>query len=80
MSRKAKIVIRKVVYDGYFNLQEVTFRHTTFAGIMSQPIERMVLEVGEIAAGLIVKRQERRVVLIEQFRLPVLEHDIVLSN
>jgi nudix-type nucleoside diphosphatase (YffH/AdpP family) len=74
MSRKAEILDRKVVYDGYYHLQEVTFRHTTFAGGMSRPIKRVVLEVGEIAAGLIVKRQERRVVLIEQFRVPVLQH------
>ena len=75
MSRKVKIINRKLVYNGYFNLEEVTFRHTTFAGVLSRPIERMVLDVGEIAAGLIVKREERRVVLVEQFRLPVLEHD-----
>lgn len=75
MSRKARILDRKVVYDGYFDLQEVTFQHTTFAGGISRPIERVLLNIGEIAAGLIVKRKERRVVLIEQFRLPVLEHD-----
>ena len=75
MSRKAEILERKVVYDGYFDLQEVTLRHTAFAGGMGRPIKRVVLDVGEVAAGLIVKRQERRVVLIEQFRLPVLEHD-----
>jgi len=74
MSRKAKILDRKVVYDGYFDFQDVTFLQTTFVGGMSRPIERVVLNIGEIAAGLIVKRQERRVVLIEQLRLPVLEH------
>ena len=74
MSRMAKILDRKVVYDGYFDFQDVTFLQTTFVGGMSRPIERVVLNIGEIAAGLIVKRQERRVVLIEQLRLPVLEH------
>jgi len=75
MSRKAEILDRKVVYDGYFELQEVTLRHATFSGGMSRPFERVALQVGEVAAGLLLKRQERRVVLIEQFRLPVLEHD-----
>jgi len=70
----AKILDRKVVYDGYFDFQDVTFLQTTFVGGMSRPIERVVLNIGEIAAGLIVKRQDRRVVLIEQLRLPVLEH------
>lgn len=74
MSRKAKILNRKVVYDGYFDFQEVNFLQTTFVGGMSRPIERVALNIGEIVAGLIVKRQERRVVLIEQLRLPFLEH------
>lgn len=75
MSRKVQILDRKTVYDGYFDLQEVTFRHSAFSGGMSRPINRLVLEVGEVAAGLIVDRQKRRVVLIEQFRLPATARD-----
>ncbi len=75
MSRKVQILDRKTVYDGYFDLQEVTLRHATFAGGMSRAIKRLVLEIGEVAAGLLVDRQRRRVVLIEQFRLPATARD-----
>jgi ADP-ribose pyrophosphatase len=75
MPRKAEILDRTVVYDGYYRLQEVTFQHTSFSGGMSRPIERLVLDIGEVSAGLILKPTERQVVLIEQFRLPTLGRD-----
>ncbi|MDA0369195.1 MAG: NUDIX domain-containing protein [Proteobacteria bacterium] len=75
MSRSAQIIERKPVYEGYFDLHEVTFQHTMVSGVMSPAITRLVLEVGEVAAGLLVDRTRRRVVLIEQFRLPALAKD-----
>ena len=75
MPRKAEIVGRKTVYQGYFELEEVTFKHTMIDGGMSTPINRLILNIGEVAAGLLVDRRRRRVVLVEQFRLPALAHD-----
>lgn len=75
MSRKAEVIERTTVYDGYFPLDEVKFRHTRFDGSMSAPVGRIVLNVGEVVAGLILKPEDRKVVLIEQFRLPATMND-----
>ncbi len=75
MARKVEIIDQKTVYDGYFDLRDVTFRHSLFSDELSRPIKRLVLDIGEIAAGLIVNRKEQRVVLIEQFRLPAMLRD-----
>ncbi|MEQ8248544.1 MAG: NUDIX domain-containing protein [Alphaproteobacteria bacterium] len=75
MSRKAEIIRRDTVYQGYFDLEEVAFKHTTVDGGMSPAINRLVLNVGEVAAGLLIDRHRRRVVLVEQFRLPALDRD-----
>lgn len=75
MARKVEIIEQETVYEGYYDLRDVTFRHSLFSGDLSGPIKRLVLDIGEIAAGLIVNRKKQRVVLIEQFRLPATLRD-----
>lgn len=75
MQRRSDITGSKTVYDGYFRLKEVTFRHTRFDTTTSDAVQRVVLEVGEVVAGLILKSEQRKVVLIEQFRFPATLND-----
>jgi len=75
MARRFKMTSKKTVYDGYFALSEVGFNHTKIDGSTSDTVKRVVLEVGEVAAGLVVKPHQRRVILIEQFRLPATLND-----
>jgi ADP-ribose pyrophosphatase len=67
-----EILERKTVFQGYFRMDRYRLRHETFAGGMSAPIVREVLERGHAAGVLLFDPRRDAVVLIEQFRIGAL--------
>ena len=63
------ILEQEVCYQGFYRLERLRLRHRLFAGGMSPPIEREVIEKGDVAAVLLYDPQRDEVVMIEQFRI-----------
>lgn len=66
--RKAEFVDKTVLSDGFFPLFLCKIRHTLFAGGLSRPFTREVLQRDPVAAVLPYDPVRDTVVLIEQFR------------
>lgn len=64
-----EIIEREVCYQGFYRLARLRLRHRLFAGGMSPPIVREVIEKGDVAAILLYDPQRDEVVMIEQFRV-----------
>lgn len=57
-----------VVYDGYLSVHRLRLRHELFAGGMSGPLVREVIDRGATAAVLPYDPENQSILLIEQFR------------
>jgi nudix-type nucleoside diphosphatase (YffH/AdpP family) len=68
--RKVEIQSKRRLVDDFFQLDEVVVAHEKFDGSMSEPKRTLVFERGDSAAALLFNPFERKVILIEQFRLP----------
>ena len=55
-------------YSGFFRLRRLTVSHKLFGGDMSAPLEREVLEHGDVAAAVLYDPILEKVIMIEQFR------------
>ncbi len=64
-----EILEQEICYQGFYRLERLRLRHRLFAGGMSPPIEREVIEKGDVAAVLLYDPQRDEVVMIEQFRI-----------
>src|ERR1700694_2812311 len=75
MASPRNVVIRdkRRVFDGFFKLDELTLSHEQFDGRMSPDKKLLVFERGDAVAALILNRDRREVVLVEQFKVPTLE-------
>lgn len=67
-----EILDKKSLYQGFFALEQFTFKHKLFAGGWSQPVIREVFERGHAVVVLPYDIQRDQVVLIEQVRFPAL--------
>jgi ADP-ribose pyrophosphatase len=67
--REVEILDREVCYQGFYRLERLRLRHRLFAGDMSPPIVREVIEKGDVAAVLLYDPKRDEVVMIEQFRI-----------
>jgi len=71
--RDVEILDREVCYQGFYRLERLRLRHRLrhrlFAGDMSPPIVREVIEKGDVAAVLLYDPGRDEVVMIEQFRI-----------
>jgi ADP-ribose pyrophosphatase len=56
-------------YSGFFRLRRLTVSHELFGGGMSAPLEREVLEHGDVAAAVLFDPILDKLVMIEQFRV-----------
>ena len=65
---KLEIDDRNPVYDGYLTVERLRLRHELFAGGMSRPLVREVVDRGATAAVLPYDPAAQSVLLIEQFR------------
>ncbi|WP_035416280.1 ADP-ribose diphosphatase [Ferrimonas kyonanensis] len=66
------ILNRKVVYQGFFKVVELTLRHPLFEGGQSGTVTREVFERGNAVVVLPYDPVRDRVVLIEQLRVPAI--------
>jgi nudix-type nucleoside diphosphatase (YffH/AdpP family) len=75
MPSPRNVVIREKrrVFDGFFKIDELTLSHEQFDGTMSPGKKLLVFERGDAAAAIILNRDRREVVLVEQFKVPTLE-------
>lgn len=62
------------LYAGFFRMRRVTLQHETFAGGLSAPIRREVLDMQRAVAVLLYDPQRDALVLIEQFRIGAIGH------
>ncbi|WP_299491191.1 NUDIX domain-containing protein [uncultured Shewanella sp.] len=67
-----KLMNKKVSYQGFFQVEELTFKHKLFSGQWSSVVKREVLERGNAVAILAYDPYLEQVILVEQIRVPVL--------
>ncbi|GGP78166.1 ADP-ribose diphosphatase [Shewanella ulleungensis] len=67
-----ELIAKKVLYKGFFQLDEYTFKHKLFKGGWSGEVTREVFERGNAVVVLPYDPIRDEVVLIEQIRLPAL--------
>jgi nudix-type nucleoside diphosphatase (YffH/AdpP family) len=72
MSGKAVIVRQRRVFDDFFKIDEFLVVHEQVDGTMSAAQTRLVFERGDAVAVLLFDPLRGSVVLVEQFRMPVL--------
>ena len=66
---KVEILSEDRMLTAFINVDSVTFRHETFAGPMSEPVERQVYRTREACAVLIWDKAIQRLILVRQFRI-----------
>lgn len=66
---KVEILSEERLLDAFINVDSVTFRHETFAGEMSEPVERQVYRTRQACAVLIWDTAINRLILVRQFRI-----------
>ncbi len=69
-----RLIERRLVYAGFFDLEVLHLQHRRFDGTMSEVVTREVLHIPNAAAILPYDPRVDRIVLIEQFRSGTLGH------
>jgi len=74
MSRAWRVDFRshRRLFDDVFKVDEVIVAHQRYDGTMSADERRLIFERGDAIAVLLFNAEKRMVVLVEQFRAPVL--------
>lgn len=76
---KVDVLSRTRTYSKFFALDDVVFRHETFAGGMTEPLQRAVFVSSDAAIVLPYDPVRDRIMLVEQVRLgPLGRHDPTL--
>lgn len=65
---EVKILEKKRVLDGFFQVDEIVVQHEKFSGSLSKPVRRLNLERGEAVAILIYVQDRNSFILVRQFR------------
>ena len=71
---KAEILKKEIIYKGFFRLSRLTIEHNLYQGGKAKVV-RELLERGHAVAVLLYDAHQDRVVLVEQFRVGVLEDE-----
>jgi ADP-ribose pyrophosphatase len=69
--RKAEIHGTRRKFDGFFKVDEIDVSHEAYAGGMRRE-QRLVFERGDAVAVLLYEAASKEVIVLEQFRAPVL--------
>jgi len=64
---------RKRLLDAFFKVDEITVSHQQFNGEMSPERAYLVFERGDAAAALLYDEDRRKIIAVNQFRLPTLQ-------
>ena len=67
---RVEISSRKRLLDAFFKVDEITVSHEQFDGEMSQERPYLVFERGDAVAALLYDPERRKVITVNQFRLP----------
>jgi len=73
-AKKIELLNTDRAYDGFFKIDQLTFRHTLFEGGWSPVIKRELFGRGEAVVVLLYDLKAELVVLIEQCRAGALQH------
>ncbi|MCK3658519.1 ADP-ribose pyrophosphatase [Pasteurellaceae bacterium Pebbles2] len=73
-----EIIDETLVYDGFFKLKKIRFRHKLFAGGMSDIVTRELLVKGAASAVIAYDPKRDEVVMVEQVRIGA--YDPTLPN
>jgi nudix-type nucleoside diphosphatase (YffH/AdpP family) len=71
--RRVEVHSKRRVFDGFFKIDEAELSFERFDGEMSPPVKRLSFERGDSVAAVILDRDARSVILVEQFKYPTLE-------
>ena len=71
--KKVEIIKKTRVYDDFFKIDEAMLSHERFDGQMTPVMRRLNFERGDSAAALIWNKENKTVILIDQFRFPTYE-------
>ena len=63
-----QVIDSKTVFQGYFAIEQVIFKHRLFNGGWSNTYQREIFERGDAAAVVLYDPNLEEVVLLEQFR------------
>ena len=66
---KVEILSEERMLTAFINVDSLTFRHETFAGGMSEPVNRQVYRTRQACAVLIYDTAIDRLILVRQFRI-----------
>ena len=69
---KSSVVHRERLLDMFFKVDRLVVSHEKFDGRMSEPKAWLVFERGDSAAALLFDREQREVILVDQFRAATL--------
>jgi nudix-type nucleoside diphosphatase (YffH/AdpP family) len=72
MPSRAVIQRQRRIFDDIFKIDELVVAHEQTDGTMSGPQRRLVFERGDSAAVLLANVERRAVVVVKQFKVPVL--------
>jgi ADP-ribose pyrophosphatase len=72
--RKVQIEQDRVLLRDFLTVEEATLRYERYDGQMSEPVRRLKLERGDSVAVLIRHVDTGKLLLVEQFKYPVLSH------
>jgi hypothetical protein len=72
MAGMAVIAHQRRLFDDFFKIDELMVAHLQNDGTMSSVRRRLVFERGDSVAVLLFNRDQRTVVLVEQFKVPAL--------
>ncbi|WP_024850876.1 NUDIX domain-containing protein [Hydrogenovibrio kuenenii] len=68
MTKQLELISESRHFDGFFKIDEITFRHTLYRGGWSSEIKRELFGRGEAVIVLLYDSKAEKVVLIEQCR------------
>lgn len=71
--KKVEIIKKTLVFDDFFKIEEIFLSHERFNGKMSPIMRRLNFERGDSVAALVINKDNRKIILIDQFRYPTYE-------
>jgi len=68
--KKVAIENKRLVFDGFFKIEEAVLKYERFDGTMSESVRRLNLDRGDSVAALILNLDSSQVILTNQFKYP----------
>lgn len=72
--KRANVLSKQRVFTGFFGVDQVKVEFEKRDGSMSEPVSRLSVERGDAAAALVYDRESRCLLLVNQFRYPMMRH------